>query len=141
MRLSWSRIDMIETSSSQDLASNPFFTRIMFSAMWISHFLLWSFGDMLALLQENVEPITETVIMVIAPSLAIIQTLMIVYSLRGSSRKVRLLNMIVPFVFLLFNIQYLFESSQIWSYVLGAGYIGYNLMIIWTAWKWRAADL
>jgi branched-subunit amino acid transport protein AzlD len=106
--------------------------------MWISHFLLWSFGDMLALLQETTEPITETVIMVIAPSLAIIQTFMVVYSMRGSQKYVRYANIVVPFVYLLFNVQYLFESIRIWSYVLGAGYIGYNLMIIWTAWKWRA---
>jgi hypothetical protein len=109
----------------------------MFSSMWISHFLLWSFGDMLALLQETTVPITETAIMVIAPSLAIIQTLMVIYSLRGSHKYVRLSNMVVPFVYLLFNIMYLFESNQIWSYILGAGYIAYNLMIIWTAWKWK----
>lgn len=128
---------MSETSSSTNHASNELSKRIMFSAMWISHFLLWSFGDMLALLQETVETITETVIMVIAPSLAIIQTLMIVYALKGSSKRVRQLNMVVPFVYLLFNIQYILESSQIWSYVLGTAYIGYNILIIWTAWKWR----
>ena len=127
---------MSETSST-NIVPNEVNKRILFSAMWISHFLLWSFGDMLALLQETVEPITETVIMVIAPSLAIIQTVMIVYSLKGSSKRVRQLNMIVPFVYLLFNIQYIFESSQIWSYVLGTAYIGYNILIIWTAWKWR----
>lgn len=128
---------MSEKTISKNVALNQLNTRIIFSAMWISHFLLWSFGDMLALLQETVEPITETAIMVIAPSLAIIQTLMIVYSLSGSSRKVRLLNMVIPIVYLLFNIQYIFEGSQIWNYVLGSAYIGFNIMLIWTAWKWR----
>ena len=131
---------MSGTTSSKNIASNELGTRIVFSTMWISHFLLWSFGDMLALLQETVEPITETIIMVIAPSLAIIQTVMIVYSLKGSSKRVRQLNMVVPVVYLLFNIQYLFESSQIWSYVLGSGYVGYNILRIWTAWKWRSND-
>ena len=92
---------------------------------------------MLAILQETVEPITETAIMVIAPSLAIIQTLMIVYSLRGNPKYVRLSNMIVPLVFLLFNIQYLVESSQVWNYILGFAYIAFDIMIIWNAWKWQ----
>lgn len=128
---------MNKTTSSQNLAPNSKVnTRIVFSALWIGHFLLWSFGDMLALLQGTVEPITETVILVIAPSLAIIQTLMIVYSLRGSPRYVRLSNIVVPLVFLLFNIQYLVESSEIWSYILGFAYVAYNIMIIWNAWKW-----
>ena len=105
--------------------------------MWISHFLLWSFGDMLALLQETGEPITETAIMVIAPCLAIIQTLMVVYSLRGAPKYVRYANIVVPIMYLLFNIQYMVESSQIWSYILGAGYVAFNIMIIWTAWKWK----
>jgi len=125
------------TSSQTQVPDSIVNTRIMFSAMWISQFLLWSFGDMLAILQETVEPITETAIMVIAPSLAIIQTLMIVYSLRGNPKYVRLSNMIVPLVFLLFNIQYLVESSQVWNYILGFAYIAFDIMIIWNAWKWQ----
>ena len=91
---------------------------------------------MLAILQETTVPITETVIMVIAPCLAIIQTLMIVYSLRGNPKYVRLANMVLPFVYLLFNVGYLAESSQIWNYILGSGYVAFNIMTIWTAWKW-----
>ncbi len=125
------------SKTNSNLASNSKVnTRIMFSALWISHFLLWSFGDMLALLQETTAPITETVIFVIAPSLAIIQTLMIAYSLRGDTKYVRWLNLGVPFVFLLFNIGYLAESSEIWNYLLGFSYIMVNIMIIWNAWKW-----
>lgn len=91
---------------------------------------------MLAILQETTVPITETVIMVIAPCLAIIQTLMIVYSLRGNPKYVRLANMVLPLVYLLFNVGYLAESSQIWNYILGSGYVAFNIMTIWTAWKW-----
>ena len=74
---------MNTTTSSQTRESaqnSKVNVRILLAAFWISHFLLWSFGDMLALLQGTVEPITETVILIIAPSLAITQTLMIVYS-------------------------------------------------------------
>ncbi|MCW4013643.1 MAG: hypothetical protein NWF07_11715 [Candidatus Bathyarchaeota archaeon] len=131
---------MSERHSQNQTPNSKTSTRILFSALWISHFLLWSFGDMLTLLQETGEPITETIIMVIAPSLAIIQTIMIVYSLRGAPRGVRWSNILVPLVYLLFNIQYLAESSAIWNIILGFAYIICNIMIIWNAWKWRSPD-
>jgi hypothetical protein len=128
---------MNKTKSSQINDNNSKVNvRILLAALWISHFLLWSFGDMLSLLQETGGPITETIILVIAPTLAITQTLMIVYSLRGEAKYVRWLNMAVPLVFLLFNLQYLVESSAIWNYILGSAYIVYNLLTIWSAWKW-----
>ncbi len=114
--------------------------RMLLAAFWISHFLLWSFGDMLSLLQETAEPITETVFLIIAPVLAITQTSMVVYSLRGDPNYVRLLNLAVPLVFLLFNLGYLAESSEIWNYLLGSAYIVLNLLIIWNAWKWRRRE-
>lgn len=109
--------------------------RLTISVLWISHFLLWTFGDMLALLQGTVEPIMETAIMVVAPSLAIIQTLMIVYSLKAGIKYVRTANIVITIVFLLFNIQYVFEHSEIWAHILGVAYILCNLQVIWTAWK------
>ena len=129
---------MNKTTSSQNLVPNSKVNaRIVFSALWISHFLLWSFGDMLSLLQETAEPITETVFLIIAPSLAIAQTLMIVYSLRGEPKYVRYLNLVVPLAFLLFNLGYLAESSEIWNYLLGSTYTVFNLLTIWNAWKWQ----
>ena len=126
------------SKTSSNLAPNSKVNmRIMFSTLWIGHFLLWSFGDMLALLQETTGPITETVFLVIAPSLAIIQTLMIAYSLRGNTKIVRWLNLGVPLVFLLFNLGYLAENSETWNYLLGAAYIMTNIMTIWNAWKWN----
>lgn len=92
---------------------------------------------MLTILQEMGEPIIDTSIMVIAPTLAIIQTLMIVYSLSGNQKYSRWLNLGVPVIFLLFNLQYIAEASQIWNYILGAAYVMYDLLIIWSAWKWQ----
>ena len=85
--------------------------RILLAAFWISHFLLWTFGDMVALLQhKSPDPIDNDLILLVAASLAIIQTLMIVFSLIGKPKFVRLANIIVPIVFLLFNIGFISEA-------------------------------
>jgi hypothetical protein len=110
--------------------------RILIAAFWICHFLLWTFGDMLSLLQESATPITETIFLIVAPTLAITQTLMVVFSLKGEPKYVRLVNLVVPLVFLLFNIGYIAESSEVWNYLLGLAYLLFNVLIIWHAWKW-----
>ena len=89
----------------------------------------------MSLLQEASEPITETIFMVIAPTLALTQTLMVVLSLKADSKYVRYANLAVPLVFLIFNVGYLAESSEVWNYVLGAAYILFNVLTIWNAWK------
>ncbi|MFC1802539.1 hypothetical protein ACFL0D_01070 [Thermoproteota archaeon] len=111
--------------------------RILLAAFWICHFLLWTFGDMLSLLQETSEPITETIFTIIAPTLAITQTLMVVLSLKAEYKYVRIANLAVPLVFLLFNVGYLLENSEIWNYILGIAYILFNVLTIWNAWKLR----
>jgi hypothetical protein len=109
--------------------------RILLASFWICHFLLWTFGDMMSLLQEASEPITETIFMIIAPTLALTQTLMVVLSLKADPKYVRYANLAVPLVFLIFNVGYLAESSEVWNYVLGAAYILFNALTIWNAWK------
>jgi hypothetical protein len=109
--------------------------RILLAAFWICHFLLWTFGDMLSLLQETSEPITETIFLIVAPTLAITQTLMVVLSLKAEPKYVRLVNLVVPLVFLLFNVGYMVENSEVWNYILGIAYILFNVLIIWNAWK------
>ena len=86
--------------------------RILLASFWICHFLLWTFGDMMSLLQEASEPITETIFMIIAPTLAITQTMMVVLSLTAKLKYIRWANLGVPLVFLLFNVQYLSEYSD-----------------------------
>jgi hypothetical protein len=123
---------------SETVLENPRVNiRIKLAAFWICHFLLWTFGDMLSLLQETTEPITATIILVVAPTLAITQTLMVVFTLIGEHKFVRLANLIVTPVFLLFNIGYLGEpGSKVWNYLLGLAYILFTVLIIWHAWKW-----
>jgi hypothetical protein len=71
----------------------------------------------------------------VAPTLAITQTLMVVFSLKGEPKYVRLVNLAVTLVFLLFNIGYLVENSEVWNYVLGLAYTLFNVLVIWNAWK------
>ena len=78
--------------------------RILLAVFWIGHFLLWTFGDMLSLLQEMGEPLTDSLFLIIAPTTAIVQALMVVFCLVGRPAYVRLANLIVAPVYLLFNI-------------------------------------
>jgi uncharacterized membrane protein len=61
---------------------------------------------------------------------------MIVFSLIGKPKLVRWVNIIMALVFLLFNIGFLSEAVDGWEYVLGIAYVLFNILIIWTAWKW-----
>ena len=51
--------------------------KIVLAALWIAHFLLWTFGDMASLLQEFTEPVDNNLLLLVAVPLAIIQALMI----------------------------------------------------------------
>jgi hypothetical protein len=116
--------------------------RILLAALWISHFLLWTFGDMVALLQhKNPDPVDNNLLLAVAVPLAIIQTLMIVFSLIGKAKFVRLANIIVPIVFVLINLGYISEAVDGWQYLLGIAYILVNVLIIWHAWKWPKQEL
>jgi hypothetical protein len=37
--------------------------RIVLAALWAAHFLLWTFGDMMALLQQRHEPVDSDIIL------------------------------------------------------------------------------
>ena len=110
--------------------------KIKLAATWISHFLLWTFGDMVSLLQETTEPVSNNLLLFVATPLALIQTFMIIFSLIGKPKFARWANICVALVFMLFNIQYLSEGGEGWNYLLGIAYIVFNVLIIWYAWKW-----
>ena len=110
--------------------------RILLAAFWIGHFMLWTFGDMLALLQEMDEPIDDSLILFIAPTTAIVQALMIVLCLVGSPSFVRPVNLVVAPVYLLFNIGFIAEATEGWEYYLGIFYLVFNGLIIWHAYRW-----
>ncbi len=110
--------------------------RILLAAFWISHFLLWTFGDMFALNQGMGEPATSTLILIVAPSTALVQALMIVTCLVGRPVYARWGNMILGSVYLLFNIGFFVDATEGWEYYLGIGYVLFTVLILWHAYKW-----
>ena len=110
--------------------------KIVLAALWTAHFLLWTFGDMASLLQEITAPVENNLLLFVAVPLAIIQALMIFFSLTGKAKLMRWVNMIAAFVFLLFNVGFLAEAQFGWEYLLGAGYLLFNGLIVGYAWKW-----
>jgi hypothetical protein len=132
-----------EKKASSDRLEDPKINvRILLAAFWVSHFLLWTFGDMVALLQhKNPDPVSNDLLLFVAAPLAVIQTLMIVFSLIGKPKLVRWVNIIMAIVFLLFNIGYLSEAVDGWEYLLGIAYVLFNILIIWHAWKWPKQEV
>jgi hypothetical protein len=110
--------------------------KIVLAALWIAHFLLWTFGDMAALLQEMTEPIDNNLLLFVAVPLAITQALMIFLTLVGKAKIMRWVNVILPIVFLLFNVGFMLEARFGWEYLLGTGYLLINGLTIWRALKW-----
>ena len=109
-----------EEQTSPGLVDPKVNVRILLAVFWIGHFLLWTFGDMLSLLQEMDGPIDDSVLLFVAPTTAIVQALMIVLSLVGRPSYVRMTNLIVAPVYLLFNIGFIAEATEGWEYYLGS---------------------
>lgn len=114
--------------------------KIILAALWTAQFLLWTFGDMLALLQELNEPADDDLLLFVAVPLAIIQTLMILFSLIGKPEVMRWANIIVALVFVLINLSYLAEANAGWEFLLGIAYLSADVLIIFYAWKWPTRE-
>ena len=110
--------------------------KIVLAALWAAHFLLWTFGDMAALLQKMSEPIESNLLLFVAVPLALIQALMIFFSLTGKAKVMRFVNVAAALVFALFNVGFMIDAHVGWEYLLGAGYLLMNGLIIWQAWTW-----
>ena len=110
--------------------------KIVLAALWAAHFLLWTFGDMAALLQKMSEPIESSLLLFVAVPLALIQALMIFFSLTGKAKVMRFVNVVAALVFALFNVGFMVDAHVGWEYLLGAGYLLMNGLIIWRAWTW-----
>jgi hypothetical protein len=109
---------------------------MLLAALWVCHFILWIFGDFFTLLQEMGEPVTDTAVLYVAPTTAIGLTLMVVFCLVGHPTSVRLANLIVAPVYLLFNIGFFVDATEGWEYYLGVFYVLFNVLIIWRAYTW-----
>ena len=114
--------------------------RMLLAVFWICHFILWIFGDMFSLLQEMGEPATDSLILFVAPTTAILLTLMVVFSLVGPPTYVRLANLVVAPVYLLLNVVFFVDATQGWEYYLGVFYVVFNVLIIWRAYTWPKGE-
>ena len=110
--------------------------RTVLAVLWICHFILWIFGDMFSLLQQMTEPATDTAVLYVAPSTAIVLTLLVVFSLVGRPRQVRLANLIVAPIYLLFNIVFFVDATEGWEYYIGVFYVLFTVLIFWRAYTW-----
>lgn len=119
-----------------DLANPTVNVRVLLAVFWICHFILWIFGDMFTLMQEMGEPATDTSVQFIAPTTAIVLTLIVVYSLVGRPASVRLANLILAPLYLLLNIGFFVDATEGWEYYLGLFYVLFNVLIIWRAYTW-----
>jgi len=122
-----------KTTELEDLKIN---VRIVLAALWITHFLLWTFGDMASLLQNFSEPVENNLLLLVAVPLHLIQAFMIFFSLKGKAKIVRTINLIIAFVFIIFNIGFFVDAHTGWEYLLGVGYLLSNVLVVWQASKW-----
>ena len=114
--------------------------RTVLAVLWICHFILWIFGDMFTLVQEMDEPVTDTAILYVAPTTAIVLTLMVVFCFLGRPARVRLANLIVAPIYLVFNIVFFVDATEGWEYYLGIFYVVFILLIIWRAYTWPMTE-
>ncbi len=110
--------------------------RIVLAVFWICHFILWIFGDMFSLLQQMNEPVTDVSIQFVAPTTAIVLTLLVAFTLVGRPIQVRLANLIVAPLYLLLNIGFFVDATEGWEYYLGIFYVLFNVLILWRAYTW-----
>ena len=132
--------ESIRNANDPSLANPRVNVRVFLAVLWICHFILWIFGDMFALLQEMGEPTTDTATQFVAPSTAIVLTLLVAFSLVGRPRHVRLANLIVAPLYLLLNIGFFVDATQGWEYYIGTFYVLFSVLIIWRAYSWPTAD-
>ncbi len=132
--------EMKNKKNANDLIDPKVNVKIIIAALWASHFLLWTFGDMVSLLQDLNEPVANELLMFVAAPLALLQASMIFISLIGKARIVRLANLVVAPIFILLNIGFLTESKFGWEFLIGIGYIAVNVIIIGYAWKWPRVE-
>lgn len=116
--------------------------RILLAALWICHFILWIFGDMFTILLGMNESITEEAVLYVAPTTAIVLTLMVAFTLVGPPAYVRMANIVVAVIYFLFDFVFFVDATEGWEFYLGVFYVLFVGLIMWNAYKWpKAADV
>lgn len=112
------------------------------SLLWVAHFLIWSFGDILRLLQPGyiAEANSSNDILLIASIIGLVQSIMIILTLLSDDKIGIWTNILIGAVFLLIDIGWFVEiittSLPIWEIVLEIGYLVFDLLIIIIAYQW-----
>ena len=128
-------VESIEPADSS-LVNPKVNIRMLLAVFWICHFILWIFGDMFTQAQEMGEVATDSLILFVAPTTAIVLTLMVVFCLVGRPTYVRMANLILAPIYLLLNMVFFVDATQGWEYYLGVFYVLFNVLIFWYAYKW-----
>ena len=129
-----------QEQADSGLANPKVNIRILLAVFWICHFILWIFGDMFTQAQGMGESVTDSLVLFVAPTTAIVLTLMVVFCLVGRPTRVRLANLIVAPLYLVGNIAFFVDATQGWEYYLGVFYVLFNVLIIWRAYTWPKAE-
>jgi hypothetical protein len=130
-----------ETKPESGLGDPKVNTRMVLATLWICHFILWIFGDMFSLMQEMGEPATSTAVQFVAPTTAIVLTLMVAFNLVGPASTVRMANLIVAPIYLLLNAVFFIDATHGWEYYLGTFYVLFMAAIMWRAYTWPTDEL
>jgi hypothetical protein len=91
---------------------------------------------MFTLMQEMSEPSADAAVQFVAPSTAIVLTLLVAFTLTGPARATRLANLIVSPVYLLLNIGFFVDATEGWEIYVGIFYVLFIVLIFWKAYTW-----
>ena len=123
--------------------------KIKLSALWVSHFLIWTFVDMVRLIQPSgiedviADPATNELLLFVAAPLGAIQALMISLSVICVRKVNRPANISMGILFFLVNVAHLTDAilnEPGWEIFLAVVYIIFNVLIIKHAWEWKAEE-
>ena len=125
-----------ERQSASELADPKVNVRIVLAVLWICHFILWIFGDMFSLVQEMTEPASSTSVEYVAPTTAIVLTLLVAFTLVGRPAQVRMASLIAAPVYFLLNVGFFVDATEGWEYYIGVFYVLFTVLIFWRAFTW-----
>ncbi|MCG3218127.1 MAG: hypothetical protein KAR35_03945 [Candidatus Heimdallarchaeota archaeon] len=124
--------------------------KIKLSALWVSHFLIWTFGDMVRLIQPDgledviADPASNELLLFVAAPLGAIQAFMIVLSVMWERKANRRANISMGILYTLINIAHLADiivnQLAAWEILLAVVYLTFNVLIIKHAWEWRTEE-
>jgi hypothetical protein len=115
--------------------------RVILAGLWAAHFLLWTFGDAISLMQGISEPAENNLLLFVAIPTAIAQAALIFLSLTGKAKVMRWVSIIAALVFAIFNIGFMVDAHVGWQYLLGTAHLLFNALVIRYAWQWKPAAI